>query len=212
MNWYNATAAAVDQKSNQSTVFTQQAISSGVTNKIGVKVEEMTTDYAGKLMLTTKDAVSESDSSIALAAGDSAYYNGTADKAHMYKRNADADHRKAIAVKITLHAEDGFNATDGTYKVKISVSGIGRLGVALETCATDSAKYVGTNTDVIAEVTVSSGTFSDVVVYAYLSLSGTTGAQNDANLATSDWTFAVVNSGTANALTSAPSEPAVSGS
>lgn len=157
-------------------------------------------------MLTTASAVSPAtDSSIVLAAGDSAYYSGTADKAHMHVKSADASHLKAIAVKITLHAEDGFNATDGNYLVKIQVGGIGRLGVTLETCATDSAKYVGSNTDVIAQVTVASGTFSDVVVYAYLSLTGTTGDQTSDNLAVGDWTFSIAASGSANAITDSAS-------
>ena len=214
--WYSASTASATANSSQVTIFTQSTITADSVAQINCAVTEHTSGNAAKLMLTTKDAITADSNSIDLPAGGSAYYNGTVDKAHMYEKSADATHLKAIAVDLTFAAHSGFSYTpNATIKVKVHVADPGRLGVTLETCTTESAKYVGANIDVIAELTVNStgdGFSAGTTQYAYLSVSGTHGDETSVQLGTNSWTFTVVDSGTANAITSAPSEPAYSGS
>lgn len=199
--WYVA-SVGVGASSVQATVFSQKEITEGDVN-LNVKVEENTAGDAAKMLLTTPEAVSAGETTIALAAGDAAFYKGTADKNHMFKMSEDTNHKKAIGVKITVATISETTYPDGDYYVSVSVDSPGRLGVALETCTTDSANYVASNIAVVLKVTLSNSAISaGAVQYAYLSMTGAAGDQNALDIPTSAWHFSAATTGTENALSS----------
>ena len=185
--WYKASGTSVAV--NESSIVTaSQSTITGTQSTVNVTVAAVDSDQ-NKMFLTTGVDIAATDATIALSAGEGAYYNGTVDKAHMIKVTADTDHRAAINVSIAVAPADGFKAADGTYYLHCTLDAPGRLSNAVS--GSSWASYVSTGLVLDIPFTVSSMTFSTVTKYAVISITGTTGDQSSLDLDDGDWSFTV---------------------
>ena len=185
--WYKASGTAVNV-TKQSIVTASQAAITGTQSTVNVVVSAVDSDQA-KMFLTTGVDVAATNDTIALSAGEGAYYNGTVDKAHMIKVTADENHRAAINVSIAVSPADGFKAADGNYHLHITLADPGRLSNAVS--GTGYASYVSTGLVLDIPFTVSGMTFSTVTKYAVVSVNGAIGDQTSLTLTDTSWSFTV---------------------